>query len=65
MNNDQTETVESKSGIDFCSANFEVSGQPLVNNYKCSVKKFSSPDLRNRQKKRRDFDRRTSIFAIN
>jgi hypothetical protein len=65
MNNDQTGTMESKSGIDFCSDNFEVAGQRVVNNYKCNDKKFSSPDLWNIQKSRREFTRRTSNFVIN
>ena len=65
MNNDQTETMESKSGRDFCSDNFEVAGQQVVNNYKCNEKNFSSPDLWNIQKNRREFTRRTSNFVIN
>ena len=65
MNNDQTETMESKSGIDFCTANFEVPGQQLTNNYKCNEKKFSSADLWDIQKRRREFTRRTSNFVIN
>lgn len=65
MNNDQTETMEAKCCIDFCSTNFEVSGEQLVNNYKCNEKKLSSPDLWNIQKSRREFTRRTSNFAIN
>lgn len=65
MNNDQTETMESTSGVDFCSTSFEVGGQQLINNYKCNEKKLSSPDLWNIQKSRREFTRRTSNFAIN
>ena len=65
MNNDQTGTMESKSGIDFCSTSFDVDGQQLVNNYKCNEKKLSSSDLWNIQKNRREFTRRTSNFVIN
>jgi hypothetical protein len=65
MNNDQTETMESKNSVDFCSANFETAGENLVNNYKCREKKLTSPDLWNIQKSRREFTRRTSNFAIN
>lgn len=64
-NNDQTETMELKNDVDFCSTSFEVQGQELVNNYKCNEKKFSSSDMWNIQKKRREFARRTSNFAIN
>lgn len=65
MNNDQTETMESKSGTDFCSTNFEAAGQQLVNNFKCNEKKLTSTDLWNIQKSRREFTRRTSNFVIN
>ncbi len=65
MNNDQTETNESKTGIDFCTTNFEKQVQQLTNNYKCNEKKFSSPDLWAIQKRRREFTRRTSNFVIN
>ena len=64
-NNNQTETMESKSGIDFCTTSFEAAGQPLINNYKCNEKKLTSPDLWNIQKSRREFTRRTSNFVIN
>jgi hypothetical protein len=64
-NNDQRETMESKSGIGFCSNSFEMPGQQLINNYKCNEKQLSSPGLWNIQKSRRDFTRRTSNFAIN
>lgn len=63
-NNDQTNSNESKSEIDFCSTTYDT-GQQLVNNYKCNEKKISLPDLWNIEKRRRNFTRRTSIFAIN
>ena len=65
MNNDQTETMEPKNGIDFCSTNFEVGGAQLVNVYKCNEKKLTSSDLWNIQKRRKEFTRRTSNFVIN
>jgi hypothetical protein len=65
MNNDQTGTTEAKCCIDFCSINFEVSGEQVPNNYKCNEKDFSSADLWKIQKSRREFTRRTSNFAIN
>lgn len=65
MNNDQTETMVSKSGIDFCTTNYEVAGQQVTNNYKCNEKKFSSADMWAIQKRRREFNRRTSNFVIN
>lgn len=65
MNNDQSETMESKNGIDFCTTNYEVPGQQLNNNYKCGEKKFSSADMWDIQKRRREFTRRTSNFVIN
>lgn len=65
MNNNQTETMQLKKGIDFCSTNFEVGGEQVVNNYKCGDKKLSSPDLWNIQKSRREFTGRTSNFVIN
>ena len=65
MNNNQTETTEAKCCIDFCTNNFEVAGENLTNNYKCNEKKFSSSDMWNIQKNRREFTRRTNNFAIN
>lgn len=65
MDNDQTETMESKSSVDFCSTNYDAAVEQLVNNYKCNEKKLTSPDLWSIQKSRREFTRRTSNFAIN
>lgn len=65
MNNDQTETIESKSSIDFSATNSEVPGLQLTNNYKCGEKKFSSADMWDIQQRRREFTRRTSNFVIN
>ena len=65
MNNDQTEQTESKTGKDFCTTNFEKQGEQLTNNYKCGANKFSSADMWAIQKRRRDFNRRTSNFVIN
>lgn len=65
MNNDQNETRESKSSIDFCTTIFDVPGQQVINSYKCNEKKFSSADMWDIQKRRREFNRRTSNFVIN
>ncbi|HUS02547.1 MAG TPA: hypothetical protein VMY77_12505 [Chitinophagaceae bacterium] len=65
MNNNQTETTEAKCCLDFCITNFHGTNEQVINNYKCNDKKFSSPDLWNIQKSRREFTRRTSNFAIN
>jgi hypothetical protein len=63
MNNNQTETIEKKCCIDFCTNTFEVSGQEVV--YKCDDKEFSSSDMWNIQKSRRQFLRRENYFVIN
>ena len=41
--------------LDYCRTAFEVTGQQVVNSYKCRQKQFSSSDMWNILKNRRTF----------
>jgi hypothetical protein len=65
MNNNQTETIQTKCCEESCTKTFEAGVQQLTNTYKCDQPQFSSPELWNIEKRRKQFTRRSSIFAIN
>lgn len=60
-NNNQTEPMDAKCCIQFCETKFEVSGQQIVNRYRCENKVFTNADLWNLQKTRKQFMRRAGL----
>jgi hypothetical protein len=65
QNNNQIETNESKCCIDYCNQVIESDSQQVTNSYKCGQAKFSTSELWNIEKRRRQFSRRSTIFTIN
>jgi hypothetical protein len=60
-NNNQTVQNDGQCCIDYCKTSFNVSGQEVVNNYKCNQRQFSASDMWSIQKQRRQFAVSTAI----
>jgi len=65
MNNNQTETTEKKCCEESCTNTYAVNDRQVTNSYKCNQPKFSLTELWHIEKRRKQFMRRSSIFAIN
>lgn len=63
MNNEinQMQGNEPQCCVDYCETNFQVSGQEVVNVYKCNQKRFSIANLWRIQKNKREFVRRSGL----
>jgi hypothetical protein len=58
----QTAQNEPQCCIDYCRTSFNVSGQELVNNYKCDRQPFSTSDLWRIRRKKKEVSIRTTIY---
>jgi hypothetical protein len=61
MNIHNNEPANNHANVDYCEKSFNVSGQEIVNSYRCSQKPFSVADMWNIQKQRKQFTIGSSI----
>ncbi|HJW15508.1 MAG TPA: hypothetical protein VJ499_00215 [Flavisolibacter sp.] len=62
INNKQTAQNEPQCCIDYCRTIINMSGQEVVNNYKCDQQPFSTSDLWRIRRKKKEVSIRTSIY---
>jgi hypothetical protein len=64
MNRKNNKAVDSEAQccIDYCKTSFNVSGQEVVNNYKCNQRQFSASEMWNIQKNRKQSAIRRSVL---
>ena len=62
INNNETVNNETQCCIDSCKTTFSVSGQEVINNYKCNQQSFSTSDLWRIRKNKKEVSIRTSIY---
>jgi len=53
IDNANTQNEGNQDLVDFCTTTFSTSGEEIVNTYKCNQKQFSTSDIWNIQKQKR------------
>jgi len=57
----QTENENAQCCVNYCSTTYNVTGQEVVNNYRCSQQRFSTANLWKLRNNKREFTIRTNL----